>query len=250
MFEKDLTFQTNVLYFCLKQLFRNSDMAISDKNISSGSTSKWVQDRLLDAAEQLFCEQGFDGTSIRDIAAAAGCNIAAINYYFGGKDKLYIEVWRRHLHLLRETRIASINKVMSQKDEKPSLEELLRSYANAFVEPLVDESRGRRFIRLMAREMVDQHLPKDMFLKEMIIPVMTALQKALVQIRPGLDQSKARLAILSLVGQLIHTIGAKTMFEQTDYPELPKFDLTEAVNHIVKFSAAGIRACAAEKKEP
>ena len=46
-----------------------------------------VQERLLNAAEELFCDKGFEGTSIRDIAASADCNIASVNYYFGGKQK-------------------------------------------------------------------------------------------------------------------------------------------------------------------
>ena len=221
-------------------------MAISHDNVTDGGADKGVQDRLLDAAEELFCEHGFEGASVRDIAATAGCNVASVNYYFGGKEKLYHDVWRRHLLGMRDTRIASIDKVMSQNEGEPDLEELLSSYANAFIEPLVGESRGRRFIKLMAREMIDRHLPPNMFVEEMIIPVTTALRGALVKTCPGLEESKAQLVILSIVGQLIHTVGAKTMFEQTDNQELAKFDLTEAVNHIVKFSAAGIRAYAEE----
>ena len=224
-------------------------MAVSHNNTTKGGSDKPVRDRLLDAAEELFCEHGFEGASIRDIAASADCNIASVNYYFGGKEKLYVEVWRRHLVQMRDARLASIDKVMSQNEGKPRLKDLLRSYANAFIEPLVGESKAGRFIKLMAREMIDRHLPQKMFLKEMIMPVMTALQRALVKICPGLEESKARLAILSVVGQLIHTVGAKAMFEQSGKPELAKFDLTEVVDHIVKFSAAGIRAYAKEKTE-
>ncbi len=238
--------QTNVLNYRIKQAFKEYNMVISHDNGTNSGSDRSVQDRLLDAAEELFCEHGFEGTSVRDIATAAGCNIASINYYFGGKDKLYVEVWRRHLLSMRDARLAGIDNVMSQSNGKPRLEDLLGSYANTFIEPLVDESKGRRFIKLMAREMVDSHLPPNMFLEEMIIPVMIVMQRALMRICPGLTESKAQLAILSIVGQLMHTVGAKTMFEQTDNLELPKFDLTEAVNHIVKFSAAGIRACAVE----
>ena len=49
---------------------------------------KSVKERLLDAAEELFCGHGYQGTSIRDIAASADCNIASANYYFGGKNNL------------------------------------------------------------------------------------------------------------------------------------------------------------------
>lgn len=221
-------------------------MVISKDNKAKGGSDKGVHDRLLDAAEELFCERGFEGTSIRDIAAAAGCNIAAVNYYFGSKDNLYLEVWRRHLGAMRETRIASIEKVMRREDTEPGLEELLSSYADAFVGPLVDKLTGGRFVRLMAREMVDKHLPQNVFVEEMAVPVMSALQRALMRLCPGLDEVSARLAILSVVGQLVHTVCAETMLEQSDDPAVPRFELAEMVEHIVKFSAAGIRAYAKE----
>ena len=222
-------------------------MAILGGNGTDSSSHKSVQDRLLDAAEELFCEKGFEAASVRDLASAAGCNVASVNYYFGGKDKLYVEVWRRHLLRMRDMRIASIERVMSDTGGKATLEELLRSYANAFLEPLVKGEKSFRFIRLMAREMIDRHLPQGMFVKEMILPVMVALQRALMQICPQLQEDKARLVILSIVGQLMHVVAAKTMFEQSGEPEAPRVDLSEMVEHIVAFSAAGIRTYAETK---
>ena len=224
-------------------------MAISGQKEGNSGSDKPVQERLLDAAEELFCERGFEGTSIRDIAASAGCNIASVNYYFGGKEKLYTEVWRRHLRLMRDTRVASIDKIMSQSQAPPRLEDLLTSFANAFIEPLVGENRGGRFMKLMAREMIDQRLPGNMFVEEIVTPTMTAMQQALMKVCPGLDESKVPLVVSSIAGQLVHVIHIKAMFEQTDNAEMPKFDLTDAVDHIVKFSAAGIRAYAEEKTE-
>ena len=49
-------------------------------------TEKQIQ--IIDAAEKLFACQGFDGTSVRDIAQEAGINVAMISYYFGSKEKL------------------------------------------------------------------------------------------------------------------------------------------------------------------
>ena len=45
---------------------------------------------ILDSAELLFAEKGFDGTSVRDIAGHAGVNLAMISYYFGSKEKLLV----------------------------------------------------------------------------------------------------------------------------------------------------------------
>lgn len=224
-------------------------MAIPHHNRTNAASDRPVQDRLLDAAEDLFCEHGFEGTTIRDIAAAARCNIASVNYYFGGKDKLYAEVWRRHLGIMRNTRIQSIEKVMSQNQAQPQLEDLLTSFANAFIEPMADESRSQQLIKLMTREMLDRHLPPNMFIDEMIKPTMASMRKALMKICPGLDESKVPLVVFSIVGQLIHAIRIKAMFEEGDKADFPIFNLAEAVNHIVEFSAAGIRAFAEEKTE-
>jgi AcrR family transcriptional regulator len=214
-------------------------MAASGHNVQRGTVERGVHDRLVDAAEQLFCARGFNETSVRDIAAAAGCNIASINYYFGGKDNLYVEIWRRHLTRMRDIRLASIDRVMSG-DSQPQVEDLLRSYASAFLEPLVEGGRSDRFLNLMAREMIDPHLPQAMFVDEMITPVMNALAAALRQICPWLEEERVPLIILSIVGQLMHAIIAQGLFQRNGRTELLKLNLGELVDHVARFSAAGI----------
>jgi AcrR family transcriptional regulator len=204
------------------------------------NSNKKVRDRLLDSAEELFCEHGFDGASIRDIAASADCNIASVNYYFGGKEKLYKEVWRRYLTTMRDIRISSINKVMSQNGGQPKLEDLLRSFAEAFIGPLIDETKTRRFCKLIAREMIDQHLPVNTFLDDIMTPTLNAMRNALIRICPGLDESKILFIIVSIVGQLLHVLHIKAIFQQMEGADLPKFELAKAIDHVVKFSTAGI----------
>ena len=218
-------------------------MALSNSDMGNSPEGRSVQDRLVEAGEELFCQRGFNETSVRDIAAAADCNVASINYYFGGKDKLYVEIWRRRLTSMRDTRLASIERVMSRV-EPPLLEELLRSYAGAFLEPLVDGGSACRFVNLMAREMIDPHLPPALFMDEMVTPVMRALGEALQAICPWMDETRARYAIVSVVGQLMHAVGVKGMFERCGHSDIPKLDLEDMVDHIVRFSAAGIRAYA------
>ena len=215
----------------------------SQDNISNAGTLKNVKDRLLDTAEGLFCERGFKGTSIRDIAAAAGCNIASVNYYFGSKEGLYEEVWHRHLIPMRDSRIASINRVMSQAEGRPNLEDLLRSFADTFVGSMVDTSKSSRLSKLMAREYIDSHLPTNMFVNEVMMPTISAMHSALMKTCPKLDESKILPVVFSVIGQLVHLVHVKTMFEPGgDDLSLPVFDSNEIIDHIVKFSAAGIRA--------
>src|SRR5205085_2358496 len=53
--------------------------------------------RILDAAEELFMQHGFEGTSMRLLTAKAGVNLAAVNYHFGSKDALIEAVFHRRL---------------------------------------------------------------------------------------------------------------------------------------------------------
>ena len=224
-------------------------MASKDNQNNAGLV-KSVKSRLLDSAEGLFCERGFKGTSIRDIAASAGCNIASVNYYFGSKEKLYEEVWRRHLIPMRDARVASINKVMFKTEARPDLEDLLRSFADTFVGSMVDTSRSSQLSKLMAREYIDSHLPTDMFVNEVMTPTITAMHSALVKTCPDLDESKIMPVVFSVIGQLVHLVHVKAMFEQGgDKLNLPAFDSDVIINHIVRFSAAGIRAYTSEKQK-
>ena len=215
---------------------------------NNSDSDKAVRSRLLETASESFAEKGFDGASVRDITTKAGCNVASVNYYFGGKEKLYTEIWRHYLLLLRDNQIASIEKAMSKNQGNPLLEDLLRSFAETFIGSLVDETKSGKLLKLMMREMLDRHLPPDMFADEVIKPTLGAMQKALLKTCPGLQQSQTALIVFSIVGQLIHAIRIRTMFGQSNRRDMPTFDLTEMVNHIIKFSAAGIRTYAGEKR--
>jgi AcrR family transcriptional regulator len=217
-------------------------MVVSKGKKMDGNSNKKVRDRLLDSAEVLFCEHGYDSVSVRDIAASADCNVASINYYFGGKEKLYHDVWLRYLLIMRDIRIECINEVMSQNEGKSRLEDLLKAFSEAFVGPLVDESKARRFCKLMAREMIDQHVPISMFVENVMVPTLAAVRDALVKICPGIDESKIPLIIISIVGQLMHMLHIKAIFQECKITSLPNFDLTQAIEHVVKFSIEGMGA--------
>ena len=101
-------------------------------------TDNLTKERLLNAAEELFAEKGFEGASIRDLTAKADCNVAAVNYHFGGKEQLYREIFERHIDVLCNLRVNAIGEVMSRMPEV-RLEELLYAFVRSFIEPLLNE---------------------------------------------------------------------------------------------------------------
>src|SRR5882724_1371308 len=66
--------------------------------------------RILDAAEALFMEHGFEATSLRQITATAGVNLAAVNYHFGSKEELFQAVLTRRLDPMNQERIALLTR--------------------------------------------------------------------------------------------------------------------------------------------
>jgi AcrR family transcriptional regulator len=165
-----------------------------------------------------------------------------VNYHFGGKENLYREVYQRRCVALRDIRLKSIEKALSEENGKPSLEKLLRLFANSFIEPLVQDSGGRRFFVLAIREMLNPHLPEDMLLNEVINPVTMSFQDALMKVCPYLTTTKAHFCSQSVIGQLIQVVRMKAMFDALGDSRHADFDMTKAVDHIVEFSATAIRA--------
>ena len=92
----------------------------------------------------------------------------------------------------------------------------------------------------MTREMLYPHMRAGMCVDEMIMPVLESLVGAVSKICPGLGKKQAFWSVYSLVAQLIHTIHIQTMMGDS-FKGLPPFDISEAVDHIVSFTAAGVR---------
>lgn len=202
-----------------------------------------TRQKLLDTAEQLFAGHGFGSTSVREITTGAGCNIAAVNYHFRDKQGLYRAVFERLLETLREHRIGRVREAMT--DPNVDLEQIVRVFATAFLEPLVEESRGRLMMQLMMREMMDPQLPPSMLFEQLIDPIGQVVGQALAQTCCGLSRHDARLCLVSLVGQLIQLMYLRNMTGRADPPVedlLP--DLQHGTDHAIRFSVAGIRACA------
>src|SRR3954471_17969486 len=84
------------------------------------ATDSDTKTRILDAAEQLFTEQGFEATSLRSLTTAAGVNLAAVNYHFGTKEELFQAVLTRRLDPMNQERIELLERVERQAGGKPA----------------------------------------------------------------------------------------------------------------------------------
>src|SRR5215471_16757625 len=108
----------------------------------------YTRQRILKAATHLFAENGFDGTSVREIVTKARVNQAAINYHFEGKEGLYREILR--------TAAAAMTREDPDlaQGESVSREQALRRFVHQQLQPLLARDEMSRYIRIFAWESV------------------------------------------------------------------------------------------------
>ena len=101
------------------------------------------QIQIMEAAEELFAEKGFDGTSVRDVAKEAGVNLAMISYYFGSKEKLMESLFKYRGEFIK-MQLES----MIENKELSSLEKVYALIDN-YIERIMKQ---QCFHKIMARE--------------------------------------------------------------------------------------------------
>ena len=203
-----------------------------------------TRESLMDAAEELFATRGLRSTSIRDIVDMVGCNIAGVNYHFGSKENLYLEVFRRRVSSLREVTLGRIERLHEDDSRSPTPEIILEAYAEAFVEPLVKDGKGRYMMLLFSRELTDPHLAPEFLLTEFVEPVHDALGKAIDSACPDLDAEDVSVCIQLFVAQLVHLLRMQDYFASVGRKRTPLSVSRKTIRAIVRFSEGGIRAMA------
>lgn len=231
----------------MKHLFKENVMVYSRNNTVKTDEHIEIRERILAAAEKMFSEKGFSSTTVREITREANCNLAAINYYFQGKDNLYFEMIKRNLKILRDVRIESINKVLKDNPENVTLEQLIKAFAESFIDPFVDKEKGQRFMKIMIHEILEPRLPKKTFADEVAIPTMKAFGNALKRIYPNVTEKEIFMNVISTIGQLMQAIHINEIFKDEMHMKEKIPGMKEMMENIVKFSAAGIRATIEKK---
>ncbi len=117
-----------------------------------------TKQRILDTAERLFGELGYDAVSLRQIIAAAGVNLAAVHYHFGSKEDLLDQVVLRKVGPVNDARLARLDQAEKQAADAPvPVDSILR----AFLEPTAEVAkRNPEFVKVMGRVVAEGHIER------------------------------------------------------------------------------------------
>jgi AcrR family transcriptional regulator len=168
-----------------------------------------TKDKILDTAERLFGDNGFGATSLRQIIAAAGVNLAAVHYHFGSKEELLDAVVVRKLGPINVERITLLEKAVARAAGRPVA---LEQFLEAFLWPAV-RSAGQdpAFCKLMGRLHGEGLMPRVVVknFQEIAARFLGGLRNAL----PHLPEDEVIWRIHFMTGAMAHTLKGPP-----DYP--------------------------------
>ena len=166
--------------------------------------------RILDAAEELFMQHGFEGTSMRQLTAKAGANLAAVNYHFGSKNALVEAVFRRRLDPMNTARIAELERLEREAAGRPlSPEQIIHAFIGASLHMIEDtKSGGRNFIRLLGRTYTDPQKPIRALIGQLYAPAMERYKAAFARALPQMPAEELVWRMHFMFGTLAYTLAA------------------------------------------
>lgn len=201
-----------------------------------GGRSIQTRERILDAAELLFADRGYDGASIRDVAAEAGLQIHSVGYHFGPKEQLFDAVVGRRAEIMTRLRRDALREAQERTGSVP-VAELVRAYVSPFIKSASHGDPGwRNYAALMGRlansplgtEIIAKHY--DATARDYI----SALKGALPGARPD-DVVEGFSALVAAMLGICAATGRPERLSGRAVPRTPE----KSLETLVRFHTAG-----------
>jgi len=212
---------------------------MSNDDVQLGITRQ----RLLEAAGEVFAAQGFRAATVREICRRAEANVAAVNYHFGDKEKLYAAVLE-YAHRCARQNVPSTPLIDAMPEQR------LRGFVHAMIRGFLGEGRPAWHAKLMTREIAEPTGMLEVIVESNVRPRFM-LVKSIVQDLLGgrATDDELRRCAWSIVGQCF--------FYRFGYPVLKKLhpplkyddaEIAAIAEHIATFSLGAIKQLGGTKK--
>lgn len=206
-----------------------------------GTKPATTKDRILDAAERLFAEKGFAETSLRDITAEAGANLAAVNYHFQSKDALILAVFARRVEPVNEKRLAALDALEAEAAGNPvPFEELLRAFVRPMLE-LLSVPSGGNAARLVGRLFVEPGDLFERFFRDQLASTITRFMAVAQRSLPGIPEREMYWKFFFAAGAVGHTMAGLRKIKVVSGGRCDIADVEGLLDRLVAFMAGGFR---------
>lgn len=198
--------------------------------------------QLLDAAERLFAAQGVAPVSVRDIIREARANLGAVNYHFGTRQALVVEVFERRLIPVDRARLAALDALEREAGRAaPPLEEILTAFIRPALQQAADPAQGgTASARLLGRSLGEPNPALETALRRHFEPVARRFDAAIGRALPSLPRRELMCRMHLVIGALHQELMA---MDRPPPPQLRRRrSLANIEKRLVSFAAAGLRA--------
>ena len=200
--------------------------------------------RLLDAAAREFAENGYQNATVRDICKRAEANVAAVNYHFGDKERLYAATLDHWIGVALE----KYPPLMGVPETAPAVERL-RGFIQGCMLRMLDGGSAGWHGQLMAREMVEPTAGLDQMIKDTIEPMVELLHGIVRDLAGGeLTEAELHRCGMSVIGQCCFYRHAREVVTRMFGPDCyAEPGLTALVDHVTRFTASALSCYAASR---
>ena len=206
-----------------------------------------THERILDAAERLFMEFGYEGTSTRMVTSEAKVNLAAVNYHFGSKEALMEAVLRRRLVILNQERMRALDEAEAKANGQPlKPSQIVDGFFGTLLRMAESDGQGgRTFQRLIGRTMTEPANFIRTFLAAEYADVVERYKTALFKALPDVPKAEIVWRFHFMLGATSYAIaGTDALQLVTDW----EVDEDEGTQHekllarLMSFLLGGLRA--------
>lgn len=202
-------------------------------------TDAGTRDRLLKAAREVFAERGVKEATVRDICARAGANVAAVNYYFGGKEKLFMAVLADYLQSAQEKYPTH----MGLAPDAPARDRL-KAYIRSLLFKLAGDGDPlyERLGQLFTAEMIEPSEHFGAIADRFIMPQHDVLLGIVAELMPGSDERTVHLSAVGVIGHCLLFDNFKQLIRRV-CPEmaLENLGVELVADFVFEFALAGIQ---------
>lgn len=198
-----------------------------------------VRQRLMDAAEQMFAEHGWNAVSIRAIVAGAGVNLAALHYHFGSKEQLLAEIFAARAKPIAEERMRLLREI--EREGTPvSLERILEAFLRPALTIGADQRfGGRTFVKLRARLATESEAISRKILANAFDTSSSEFLDALGRALPDVPRPDLEWRFHFMLGAMVYTMADPGRIQSLTGGRCDPGRVEEALEHIIPFLAAG-----------
>lgn len=200
------------------------------------------RERILLAAERVFSERGYDGCTLKDIAARARVNQGMIHYFFRTKEAVFREAYMRRGREIADERLRLLDLEEASSPRPVALEKLIELFLRSAVNVALRGPGGRAFLRMQARLQMDASKFGQQIRGELYDESSRRFVAAFARSLPQLGEDEIAWRFVFMLGAYQYALADTGRLEVISKGRCSGRDFAESLRQIVPFLAAAMRA--------